>query len=116
MGSGERRGGCEVKRAGSGSGLGVLEGVWRVVRLFLGAAGGGAVRDGRVVAGEECDRGCRRSMAGGGEAVHGGAAAVDDARAAFPCRGQRSILAGADIWVSGVLCSLPAFRLLRVAG
>jgi hypothetical protein len=90
-----------VKRAaGSGSGLGVLGGVWRVARLFRGVVGGRAVRDGRAVAGEECDRGCRRSIASEEEAVHGGAAAADDARAAFPCRGQRSILAGADMWAS----------------
>lgn len=116
LGSGVRRGGCEVKRAGSGSGFGVLEGFWRVVWLLLGVFGRGAVRDGRVGVGEKCDRGCRRSMAGGGEVPHGVDAAVQavgDARAAYPCKGQRSILAGADIWVSGVMCCLPASGLLR---
>lgn len=94
-----------MKRGASGMRFGGEVGFWRVARFFLGVDGRGEARGGREVVERECAGASelwRRSIAGG--ALHGdgaGQVAARGTRAADPCRGHRSILAGADIGLSG---------------
>jgi hypothetical protein len=124
LGSGERSGGWEVNRAISGIGFGRTGGSCRrVVKVFLDGAGCGRVRGVRVIV-EAWRGGCWRDSIAAGDG-HGEDAAmqaapvesdVGDGRAALPCREQRSILVGADIWLSVSIRYPPGFGIPWVGG